>query len=61
MQEEKQISPIVIEENSFNLREELEKYLFYWKWFILSLIIAGSLTFLYLRYTHPTYAASISV
>ena len=61
MEEEKNVSPISFEENSINLREELEKYLYYWKWFLLSIIISLTMAFLYLRYTHPFYNASINV
>ena len=61
MQEEKNLAPIVLEESSINIREELEKYLYYWKWILLSLIISIGLAFLYIRYTHPTYSASISI
>ena len=61
MEEEKKISPISFEESSINLREELEKYVYYWKWFLLCVIITLTMAFLYLRYTHPTYSASISV
>ena len=61
MEKEKQLSPIVLEESSINLREELEKYLYYWKWFLLSLIIAGCIAFVKVRYSHPVYSASINV
>jgi uncharacterized protein involved in exopolysaccharide biosynthesis len=39
----------------FNLREFLEKYLFHWKWFVLSFLIALFCSFLYLRYTTPEF------
>lgn len=61
MKEEKNVAPISFDEKSINLREELEKYLYYWKWFILSVIISLTLVWLYVRYTHPVYSASISV
>mgnify|MGYP000380330207 CR=1 FL=1 len=44
--------------NSLNIREEIEKYLFYWKWFFLSCFVSVSLTFLYLRYASPQYKAT---
>ncbi|MBU3010322.1 polysaccharide biosynthesis tyrosine autokinase [Polaribacter vadi] len=51
-----------LEENdSMNLREEIDKYLIYWKWFVLSLILALGLAFVYLRYTTPTYSATGSI
>ncbi|SHM19273.1 GumC family protein [Flavobacterium saccharophilum] len=44
-----------------NLRELLNKYLIHWKWFVLSILIGLSLTFLYLRYTTPSYEATTSI
>ncbi len=41
--------------NKFNLREFLEKYLYHWKWFVLGLIIAILCSLLYLRYATPKY------
>lgn len=39
----------------FNLREFIEKYLYHWKWFVASVIIAIVGSFLYLRYATPQY------
>lgn len=44
-----------------NLRELLNKYLIHWKWFVLSVLIGLSLTFLYLRYTTPSYEATTTI
>lgn len=44
-----------------NLREQLDKYLIHWKWFVLSALVCLVLAFLYLRYTTPTYEASTSI
>src|SRR5690606_22634355 len=44
-----------------NLREQLNKYLIHWKWFVLSALVCMALAFLYLRYTTPTYEASTSI
>ena len=49
------------QEETINIREEVEKYLFYWKWFVLTAIIALSLAFVYLRYTTPIYTATASI
>lgn len=38
-----------------NLREQLNVYLHYWPWFILSIIIMLGASFLYLRYSTPIY------
>lgn len=45
----------------FNIREELDKYLFYWRWFIVSVIIALVLGFVYLRYSTPIYSATTKI
>jgi tyrosine-protein kinase Etk/Wzc len=47
--------------NEVNLREQLDKYLIHWKWFVLSALLCLVLAFLYLRYTTPSYEASTSV
>ncbi|PXY45712.1 GumC family protein [Flavobacterium hydrophilum] len=47
--------------NEVNLREQLDKYLVHWKWFILSALLCLILAFLYLRYTTPSYEASTSI
>jgi len=49
------------ESNEVNLREQLDKYLIHWKWFVLSAVVCLVLAFLYLRYTTPNYEASISI
>jgi tyrosine-protein kinase Etk/Wzc len=47
--------------NEVNLREQLDKYLIHWKWFVLSVFLCLVLAFLYLRYTTPSYEASTSI
>ncbi|WP_281310496.1 GumC family protein [Flavobacterium flavigenum] len=47
--------------NEVNLREQLDKYLIHWKWFILSVFLCLVLAFLYLRYTTTNYVASTSI
>ena len=50
------------EENAtFNIIQEIEKYLRNWKWFFLSVSIATILAFIYLRYATPSYSASASI
>ena len=44
-----------------NLREQLEKYLVHWRWFLVSVLIGLVLAFLYLRYTRPTYEATTTI
>ena len=48
-------------ENSFNLRDELEKYLFHWKWFVLCGFISISIAFLYLRYATEYFEVSTTL
>ncbi|WP_163408392.1 GumC family protein [Flavobacterium ajazii] len=47
--------------NDVNLREQLDKYLIHWKWFVLSIFLCLVLAVLYLRYTSPSYEASTSI
>ncbi|WPO79083.1 polysaccharide biosynthesis tyrosine autokinase [Flavobacterium sp. KACC 22761] len=44
-----------------NLREQLDKYLIHWRWFLLSVIVGMILSFIYLRYTTPSYEATTSI
>ena len=47
--------------DTFNIRAEFEKYLRYWKWFLLGVIVAFSVAFIYLRYTTSKYNATASI
>jgi tyrosine-protein kinase Etk/Wzc len=42
-------------EDTFDLRLFFLKYLRYWYWFVISLLIAGATSYFYLRYTTPIY------
>lgn len=45
-------------DNSFSIREQIDKYLIYWHWFAAGAILALVVAFLYLRYyTTPNYRA----
>ncbi|WP_347174835.1 GumC family protein [Polaribacter uvawellassae] len=57
MQKQKEYNSLNIENDTLNIREEIEKYLIYWKWFVLGGILSITLAFLYLRYTTPQYSA----
>ncbi|MGK0420352.1 MAG: capsular exopolysaccharide synthesis family protein [Polaribacter sp.] len=48
-------------QDSMNIREELEKYLFHWKWFILCILISLGGAYLYLRYQTPLYSAGTTI
>ena len=47
--------------DSLNIREELEKYIIYWRWFLLFIFISLFSAFLYLRYSTPMYSATASI
>lgn len=49
------------EEESLDIRAELAKYLRYWPWFIISVIIAIVIAFMYLRYTPSSYQTTASI
>lgn len=49
------------ETNSFDLQAELNKYFKKWPWFLLSLLIALILAWLYLRYTPKKYFTTASI
>ena len=46
---------------SLNIREELEKYVFHWKWFFFGVVIALIGAFIYLRYSTPLYSATATI
>jgi len=50
-----------LEEQEINLREELDKYLRYWPWFILGVLASIALAFVYLKLTVPVYNTVASV
>ncbi len=65
MKEEKQIQTIYIDnknsEEDFNLRELYEKYSYYWKWFLLGLLMSLSVAYIYLRYATDQYKVSSTI
>lgn len=61
MQENNQFNPINDNDESFNLREQLENYLFHWKWFVLGMAVALLVAYFYLRYTPNQYAVSTTI
>ena len=48
-------------EEEFNLYEILFKYLAYWPWFVVSVIICMCCTYMYLRYSTPVYSTSAKI
>lgn len=66
MEFDKKIEPIVISEQEYfgdeiNIREKLEKYAYYWKWFALSLFIAIGVAYVGLRYAQNKYQVSTTI
>ena len=49
------------QEDAINIREEIEKYLVQWKWFVLSVFVVMSLAFFYLRYATPIYKSTTTI
>lgn len=49
------------QEDDIHLRDVLEKYLTYWKWFVLGVFLCFVTAFLYLRYATPQYLASTTI
>ena len=48
-------------QNGSGLREQVDKYVVKWKWFLLSIILFLSLAFIYLRYATDTYKISATI
>ena len=46
---------------TFHIKEEIFKYLKYWKWFLLSVILSLLLAHIYLRYYIPMYGVASSI
>tara|TARA_Y200000002_G_scaffold223358_1_gene184488 strand:- start:1122 stop:3485 length:2364 start_codon:yes stop_codon:yes gene_type:complete len=49
------------DEESFDLKRQFFKYLFFWKYFVLSISIFLFIAFLYQRYTHKVYEISAKI
>ena len=47
--------------DTINIRQELEKYLFHWKWFFLCILISLAGAYFYLRYATPLYSATTTI
>ncbi|MEH6769278.1 polysaccharide biosynthesis tyrosine autokinase [Maribacter arcticus] len=50
-----------LDDESFTLKDTLSKYLRYWPWFLLSMVICIPLGILYLRYAPVTYESSAKI
>jgi capsular exopolysaccharide synthesis family protein len=49
------------EEGSFDLKKEIFYYLFFWPWFLLTLVVSILAAYTYLRYTPNVYSSSSQV
>ncbi len=49
------------EDNNIDFRDVLDKYLIYWKWFVLSVIICVLLAILKLNFSRPVYEATSTI
>ncbi|KKO91177.1 tyrosine protein kinase [Sphingobacterium sp. Ag1] len=49
------------QEEEINLRQLFEQYLYYWKWFVLSLILALAGAIVYLRYAQKSYSTTAKI
>ena len=48
-------------EDKYDLKKELFKYLFFWRWFVFSVILCAIISFFYLRYSHTIYSTSAKI
>ena len=48
-------------ESNFDLKAEIYKYLAYWKWLLLGLLLGGTLAYLYNRYSIPQYRSEATM
>lgn len=49
------------QDNSINIREEIEKYLAQWYWFLICAVAFLSMAFFYLRYSTPIYKSTTTI
>jgi uncharacterized protein involved in exopolysaccharide biosynthesis len=47
--------------DTIDIKEELQKYLIHWKWFLIGISVSLSVAFIYLRYTTPQYSVDASI
>ncbi|MCV6630386.1 MAG: polysaccharide biosynthesis tyrosine autokinase [Flavobacteriaceae bacterium] len=47
--------------NDLNLKEIIKDYIKYWYWFAISMVLALIVSYIYLRYTTPQYAANAKI
>ena len=48
-------------EDKYDLKKEIFKYLFFWRWFVFSIILCFIISFFYLRYSNPIYRTTAKI
>jgi len=48
-------------DQSLDLRDELNKYLRYWPWFVISVVLLSAVAYVYLRYATPVFSTSSTI
>ena len=48
-------------EDKYDLKKELFKYLFFWRWFVFSIILCLIISFFYLRYSNTIYSTTAKI
>ena len=48
-------------EDKYDFKKELFKYLFFWRWFVFSVIVCLIISFIYLKYTNDIYSTSAKI
>ncbi len=61
MSQQQPTPPVHQQEEEIDLREELEKYLRYWPWFVIGVILCVMLAVVYLKFSTPSYDTVASI
>ena len=48
-------------ENDINIKKEIFKYFFFWKYFVVSLFVCYTICFIFLKYSHDIYSSSAKI
>ncbi|MES2485462.1 MAG: Wzz/FepE/Etk N-terminal domain-containing protein, partial [Bacteroidota bacterium] len=48
-------------EEQINVKQLFEKYLFFWKWFVLTVFVSLIIAFIFIRYSTPEYVTSATI
>ena len=48
-------------EDKYDLKKEIFKYLFFWRWFVFSIILCFIISFFYLRYSNTIYRTTAKI